>query len=394
MKNYKQKVNMKYTKLSSPICQQKNEIIPCLKGFFQSYSTSTRKIFFKIFLLNKRYQLVYASQSKLGKLTGYSRKTVNEAVGILIRDGLLEAETRHAKTSIYHIPTSLKNKENATLIKNLFHTFMAFSFAFLVSKAALADDVTQLKLKNEVINKSSHTVTVSNAHCLQRDTGYLQKKRKMDDKTCKRLQELIPKFPLTEHGIIKLSIFPTQAIDYAQSKLSIVLQSKDPFSYFLSLCKKFCQEKGIEIDWSAYYRFKETLKISDDQPYMVQSLLESLQLKATKTPQQDMQGSTLSRANAARLRMQREQEKSVPQRVEETPMEFAMNFEKKMHEIALRDKDFKFSIFNRNPKMSALTTQEQEYVLSQVHQDCNCRQKRDGFVAPTRDVLSQPEIGV
>lgn len=133
-----------------------NEITLDLWAFLNSQPKYVLKIFFKIATLKKYYVSLYASQARLGLLTGYCRQTVNEAIGILHDAGLIDKHYRHAKTCEYSIPTYMNNKETRIILSKFSNYFMAFALSFLCSKPSVAAHTTQL-YKNKITSASAQT---------------------------------------------------------------------------------------------------------------------------------------------------------------------------------------------------------------------------------------------
>ena len=156
---------------------------------------------------------------------------------------------------------------------------------------APVDDGTQLILVNVYLEsqfQSSIRERINYAHDARAKDGTGERDQKRENNEAKtitgrnaleasaRLTKLRDKFPITTHGMIKLSIFPDEAIDHAEAMLSAVYRAGEPYSYFLKLCKNYCDQNGIEIDWKPYYRLKVALDVANDDPVLDKELLDGM----------------------------------------------------------------------------------------------------------------------
>ena len=74
---------------------------------------------------------------------------------------------------------------------------------------------------------------------------------------------------LTKWGQIALSAYPDEAIEYADQIVSNSKTSvKNPFAFFVSFCKKYCEGKGISPDFGLVLRLEEKWGARPDRIYI------------------------------------------------------------------------------------------------------------------------------
>jgi hypothetical protein len=99
----------------------------------------------------------------------------------------------------------------------------------------------------------------------------------MSDLKSKPLMQLYRVFPLSAHGVTKLSMYSHQALEYGLSQASKCLWQQQPFEYLENLIKIYEKGLGLQPNWGEYNARREALAISqEDTEFIDPTRLEFL----------------------------------------------------------------------------------------------------------------------
>ena len=198
------------------------------------------------------FKFVYISQDKIAKALGICRKTVNKALGKLVRFGLVSSNYRHFKTCLYNVTSILWNWNIAQKLKDLIPSLF------------------QMFLKKEVTQSSSY---IKNSIFKNRYIGgisnypkvILSCKKSYDNiksqcssffismtegfnmnnhiNEVREVIEAIKEIELSPLGKAMLSVFKKVSIISAHKKFQDKIKGgrkfKNPFAVLHALCKEY-----------------------------------------------------------------------------------------------------------------------------------------------------------
>ncbi len=380
-------------------CQLLNiEIRSNTWGFFiNNLSYKFKLIFREYFSVCQNYEKVYVSHEKIAARVKCSVRTVGRAVIYFKEVGIMDYIYRHRNTSEYSMNEFFFTQETRKKLSNVFRFFMPFALSML----ALGSDVRPLNInvKLESNNKPNTRERINYARVCERQDGYLifdldQENKNnyelkkgqfiangesmLEAKEILKLNGLVDKFPLTMHGIVKLAVYPLEAIDYAESSLQTVLKARDPFQLFQHLCKQYCEQNRIAITWSKYYRFKETFAVDDKEPYMNEEMLRPLRINPTASKKvygkkEDQKRESLCPKEEAEALKRASEPYTSKMKVSdakrsggETDFEFVENCERGIHK--------RKTVNDPKPlRWNLIPLEQYKKILQEQHPDCQCR---------------------
>lgn len=231
----------------------------------------------------------FFSHARIAFYTRMSISSVKRALKELKRFGLIQWRRRYNKTCIYilHLSIEFKQKFSAYM-----KTFFAISLSFVISKERLPASDLLIKnndfnlMVNHVVTRVNGTEVVSlDHHTIKKREKELQNRKDHGMNVHLRndlISQLNKILPLTTHGLIKLRQYPYQAIKFALRQKNFIVKSKDPGTYLLSVCERFCKENRLSVIRSDYDRERYKLGIDkDDQQFI--DLIKLADLKRTET---------------------------------------------------------------------------------------------------------------
>ena len=86
-------------------------------------------------------------------------------------------------------------------------------------------------------------------------------------KTIISVKDLQKKYNLSQTGVIKLMVFPDQAIKYVIDRMKDLGSiPKDPIAYIISQLKDYCKSNNLRPNWTIFYKLMEmnNLPLSSD----------------------------------------------------------------------------------------------------------------------------------
>jgi len=172
-------------------------------------------------------------------------------------------------------------------------------------------------------------------------------------------------FPFTQEQLTQLAEFPKHILEHANKKLAQELLGgksiSNQFGYFLSICRNYKQPQ-------ATYTQKATTSEGKPKPSNFTQYVE--------------RGKWIP---GARVINNDKYYQTTITHVE-TDYEFALNFEKAIHQRTIDDPDLarRCAKFDRNPIWSKLSDFDRDSILNQAHtKDCTCRKNEHaGLIMP------------
>ena len=80
------------------------------------------------------------------------------------------------------------------------------------------------------------------------------------------IQDLTKLFGLTRTGILKMHIYPIEALQHAFEVLQSKRALKKPFGFFCTVLNKYAQDNNIDIDFLSFYRNLKAEGIDKNTP--------------------------------------------------------------------------------------------------------------------------------
>lgn len=240
----------------------------------------------------------YPSHKKLAKTSGTSIPTVKRAINDLIELEVIDKEYKHMDSNNYYFMPEFRVPEMQEALRLFLKNCANLALAGLLSiQAANQHELQGVTLENFYIKNLESQCLLTR---VMRDVRAreISKKRarckQMYQDTLNVVMEFSKKFPLTEHGIIKLSAFPVAAVKFA---LNTPLSAKlsDPFAFIVERCQRYCRENRIAVDWAKYLTMRDTLGIDPNSTvyYDVEAFKDMYQeetavyKKVPKAPQRE-----------------------------------------------------------------------------------------------------------
>lgn len=253
--------------------------------YFQDLSDLEVKVLLELSRYRSRYGTACPSQITLAGKLGVTREWVGKVIKKLCELGYLQKYYRHLKTSIYELNEQLKQQSVISMLARKLRMMALFSIELLLSNrtsnSSLPDEFTQsniTKVNNYIFKQQQQAqLTHSCAHVRTREGNALasnlsvvkkEKEKIMFADSLSYLRDLSNKFPLTEHGLINLAVFPKQALEYAVVSGGINPKAYDPYKYFISSCLRYCKSNNIEVSYQRYHQVREQLKIAETDAYL------------------------------------------------------------------------------------------------------------------------------
>ncbi len=378
-------------------CQLLNtEIVSNTTGFFLNNLTYTFKLIFKeYFSACQNYKKVYISHAEIARRVGCHRVTVVKAIAYFEEMGMMATIYRHLNTSEYSMNEfffSTTTRKNLSLV---FNFFIPFALSLLAAKPV----TTQLNINVELFNKLNQPVRESNNYAYDARehvngkfslVGLVlqltEKGIRLKANTYGKLKQLVEKFPMTEHGMIKLSVYPPEAIDYAMNSMNNVFAAKDPFLYFMHLCKYYCDQNKVNVDWSEYHTSRKALNIPIDMPYTNEEDIAPLRVSRPLPKQRTWNKKEPQQWERSKPAPHVETPTETTTRVFldkfDTPFKYAEELERALHAAVVEDPSHKRTLFFP-PRWNSLSAEEQRLITSRQHTgDCVCgnTQRRQLFL--------------
>jgi hypothetical protein len=180
----------------------------------------------------------------------------------------------------------------------------------------------------------------------------------------KHVLDITTKLNLTLHGQCKLAVFNQDTIDYAISMIK-QSQSKSVFKDILEQCISFAKANDFPVDWSNYYKARDTGLFKKDDYYTSKKLtVEILKGGSTSAPRKEYEQSDKQALLMAALREKKRQEqkaweaKQNPERLYAMQKEYLGTIETVSHTKAPEDVSFLLGVEEQSEVQWSKTDQE------------------------------------
>lgn len=218
-----------------------------------------------------RCKRVFVSHDEIARQAKLSRRQVIRCVEQLRKAMLIRTIYFHMHSLIYQLPHVFNEHFPRKEFKQLLSSYKWLQLALLLSKPALADDVTLLVIKG-IYTKPGSLVSMyiskprESANANQAP-NFIKKRRKvMEAHQVSEFIKNIRSINLTESGQIELSRFSDGVIREALTRLQAKRVVDNPFRYLFSVAKLISQDKNIEINHAGANRLLTERGINFDDP--------------------------------------------------------------------------------------------------------------------------------
>ena len=310
--------------------------------FFAAKTEPQRKLINILLWLDSNKKEVFVSQDYLALKSGLCREQVNRLTSQFEEEGILTKIWRGVKeTCIYRVSNYFHNPRNRHRLTKFFAAlaFMPFNWFFLRNGEWVKMPNSQVRRTNVTqykdISSSTNYISSIPAIFSSRPDSLHERAREargitgsgitikreivgenriMDHQPPIRasIREL-KHLDLTIHGQMRLTVFPDRALEYGQKKIQYSIAAKDKFALFWSLCRDYCKENGLELDWKAFDRLKNEYGYPVDAAVVNPPSVPKVAKAEEKLPQR---GTGLSEAQRVSQSASRERCKQVADRKE------------------------------------------------------------------------------
>lgn len=253
--------------------------------------------------LTKKFQYqkkIRIPLSYLVKATGYSERQIQRAIQWLEDIKFIRVLRDIYDVNIYYLTDFYRDPKVFHKMLKYLTGWVIFSTSLLVQQSHV---VLSINNGSYIINPS---VTVSNVKPQKGRGGIgehtltilkIEREEVMSIKEWgSAIKELHAKFPLTDHGIAKLSAFPAEVIRYLITILPMVYKAHDPFAFVVFKCKTYCTEKGIAPDWDQARKLMALHNTTPESPCVdIQALQHIISDEEQSTKTQYQKGDMLQK---------------------------------------------------------------------------------------------------
>lgn len=317
---------------------------PCSLGFFIDKLNQSDQLVIKLFVTNlKNHNSFHYSHAYIAQVTKLSRITVQRSIKRLQNHGILESIWRPYNTCLYILNEAYSHPSFISQIKRFFMGF------FLISTLTVKGGDALLMLNEFIYKRTGTSSALSNKPAAQNlysseqapwlydnISGEPNKKVTFEQFEAQFFPKEQYMNTFTEDQLLQLAYYPKETLQYATKMLTKDMaagkQISNQFAYFKSICER----------------------------------------NKNKPPQREGQQS-FSRPKVGPTSVWQKEE-----RVLETDFEWCSNVEPKLHEFVLANHPgLRITRSLADARFNKLTKEQQQYLITKVHIDCNCRQVVD-----------------
>ena len=257
---------------------------------------------------------IFPGQQEIANIAGISYNHCNKKIKELITWGFIEKETRGYRKSLqYYLNPMFKDKSiRARLSKYIPSLRWVPLITLMAVSLLLSNNKVQLEYNEPIRERNifiypyptvidSYTVKASQTYGLglnknlqkEKKNGFnmnaFEKKNILEQIANKKYENVVPSYikelknlNLTKWGQIRLSVFPEQAIKFANDCLkTTAVQCK--FSFMIKLCMDYCRKNDIRPDWKWQNKLFEVLHKPDNASMFLQKNITKQNIETTYT---------------------------------------------------------------------------------------------------------------
>lgn len=242
------------------------------QALFSEFTESTLHVFDRLIDLMRSKPSFMISQSKIAAHLNICVKTVQRAISFLENLGLIVKKFYdYFSVNIYIV--------NREVYKHAYEFRFKFpslrKFLNFVILMANKQNVLPYIKDNDIYNNPSKRSDASDQQLgslVSKLTGIFTKKEenKIVDvgklKMNRVLDEISQKLRLTNHGILKLGVFPEVVLAENWIKVKRMYGIQDPFALLFTACLNYCRQANLPISWKKYYGALKEHNLTIDAP--------------------------------------------------------------------------------------------------------------------------------
>lgn len=290
-----------------------NETYSCYGPVLLGLNESERKVFSFLNVLDSWHIDIWASQDFIADRCGLSREHTHRILHHIANLGLIKIKNRGTKrTCLYYINSIFHNPQIRHLFVGIIAAFNFMPFGTIVLKNGVWQKRAQINDVTQYYNKSSSLSYLYNPdqssylpepviHERAREgnwpgpaTDYNRKKVVMNNQKTPIRESIVAmkQLNLTIYGQIRLSVFPDAALQYGARKMEYSIAAKDKFALLFSICKSYCKDNGLALDWNTFDKLKDEYGYPDNCLMMnpVPASRSGTTAKQKTTPQREGYG--------------------------------------------------------------------------------------------------------
>ncbi len=262
------------------------------EAFFSKCTPMERALLDLLFYWDTTKHTFSEYQDRMAAIIGCTRIHVNKMISKFSKWGIVQKSGAYDEKKTYVINPFFRSKRVRKHLSSTFATFKKYTAAIVFSLCL----ITPAKLTSSLstkFNLKSESVYITHAPARQTGSGnsldpalqatllskkeIKQRKTVISEPRLHAIMEINKIFPLTPHGIVKLSVYSAAALQYAYKQADMALTKYDPFGYIANLCNEFDAKSGANPDWEAYHLRREALGIDkEDRIFMDQERLDAM----------------------------------------------------------------------------------------------------------------------
>lgn len=248
-------------------------------------SESARQVFNLLCWLERRFKGAFPSQGYIARKVGITRIHCNRLIAELEEGGFIEKLVRPWHSCIYKIHPMFWFEQTRTKFYKIFKSLSWICLVLLMSphpmyreKGIQLEYVTRILEERELLRKYNNSpLSLSYS-----SSSYIRLSKKgrefLSDITITHTVNPSPEasylsniksLRLTKWGQIKLSVFPEDAISYADSFTDHIKKAREPFKYFVTLCSNYCRDHSLEINYTLFYALQSMYGTKDNAPMLL-----------------------------------------------------------------------------------------------------------------------------
>ncbi len=224
--------------------------------YFKRYSTRALHLVDILLSLGDSHEYICPSQSTLAKKVGCSERTIRTWIKMFKEDGILFTVQRYNDSLLYKFSSLFKREDIRSRLSHLFRTFgSAITNNFRLFKRGYKDlSINILRSTTEIWERFT-------------------KMKQYPISNYVRTQKILK---LSMAGMIRLSAFADEALEFAFEKYLETVKAKNiysPFSYVFKLAHSYCDDNGIKVDWGKVIDLNKAFDLVGTENPMVEEEL-------------------------------------------------------------------------------------------------------------------------
>lgn len=275
----------------------------------------------KLVYLSGKFKEIYISQSRLAEYLKVSRATINRKIKELVRDGCILVEYRGVKktllykvnpiiftlslvlssvllsltlTTKHYIDTlfrrsvtqDIKGSNNYNFPSSIVHPVHPNLFINSCNRSSAGDSLWGISYQQFIFHGNGEfDRSIPNDYELENFKKILEEVEMTREELF--WDGLVKALKLSQHGLIKLQVFPITVVNASYKKLQQQSKIYDKIKWLIRECDTQCKNEGRPVQWSKYYDSLRSLGIDQGSSLIEQDQIDFLDFSkpALKEPE-------------------------------------------------------------------------------------------------------------